>query len=92
MTATNPTLKHSLSQTFSEAEETWNLQQLYSDLTTAKQRYRASNRQRLTRTEKTHLRGLLCGYSPSEIAKELHRDCGGLRVDWSRGLYRYIES
>ena len=92
MTATNPTLKHSLSQTFSEAEETWNLEQLYSDLSTAKQRYRASNRQRLTRTEKTHLRGLLCGYSPAEIAAELHRDCGGLRVDWSRGLYRYIET
>ncbi|MEL7039788.1 MAG: ATP-binding protein, partial [Cyanobacteria bacterium J06592_8] len=34
----------------------------------------------------------LCDCSPSEIAAELHRDCNGLRVDWSRGLYRYIET
>jgi hypothetical protein len=91
MIATNLTVKRIPSQHFLEAGETWNLEQLYNDLTDAKRRYRASQRQRITKTEKTHLRGLLCGYSPAEIAAELHRDCGGLRVDWSRGLYRYIE-
>lgn len=88
----NSNLKSSISQKFYEAEETWNLEQLYTDLTIAKQQYRASSRQRLTCTEKAHLRGFLCDYSPSEIAAELHRDCNGLRVDWSRGLYRYIET
>ncbi|MGB3403001.1 MAG: ATP-binding protein [Microcoleaceae cyanobacterium] len=92
MTVTNPTVKPSFTDKFSEAENTWNIEQLYTDLTEAKRRYRASQRQKITKTEKTHLRGLLCGYSPAEIAAELHRDCGGLRVDWSRGLYRYIET
>ncbi|WP_392531871.1 hypothetical protein [Nostoc sp. C117] len=37
------------------------------------------------------MRGLLCGYSPSEIATAINREVRGLRVDLSRGLYRYIE-
>ncbi|MEA5537604.1 NB-ARC domain-containing protein [Limnoraphis robusta Tam1] len=81
----------SLGQKFLEAEDNWNLEQLYSDLTTAKQFHKNSEKQKLTKTEKTVLRGLLCGSSPSEIATALHRNCSGLRVDLSRGLYRYIE-
>ncbi|WP_413163347.1 NB-ARC domain-containing protein [Capilliphycus salinus ALCB114379] len=82
---------HSLGQKFLEAEDNWNLEQLYSDLTTAKQFHKNSEKQKLTKTEKIILRGLLCGLSPSEIATELHRNCSGLRVDLSRGLYRYVE-
>ncbi|MDZ8104528.1 MAG: hypothetical protein RM338_02725 [Nostoc sp. DedQUE12a] len=41
--------------------------------------------------EITCLRGLLCGYSPTEIAAAMNREVRGLRVDLSRGLYRYIE-
>ncbi|MEK0193997.1 NB-ARC domain-containing protein [Microcoleus anatoxicus] len=78
-------------QKFIEAEACWNLQQLYADLTSAKQDYTCSRKQRLTPLEKTYLRGLLCNYSPVEIAAALHRECAGIRVDLSRGLYRYIQ-
>ncbi|HBK98637.1 MAG TPA: hypothetical protein DD001_15600 [Microcoleaceae bacterium UBA10368] len=78
-------------QKFIEAEACWNLQQLYADLTAAKQDYTCSRKQRLTPLEKTYLRGLLCNYGPVEIAVALHRKCTGIRVDLSRGLYRYIE-
>ncbi|WP_228056236.1 NB-ARC domain-containing protein [Microcoleus sp. LEGE 07076] len=78
-------------QKFIEAEACWNLEQLYADLTAAKQEYATSRKQRLTPLEKTYLRGLLCNYSPLEIAAALHRKCTGIRVDLSRGLYRYIE-
>lgn len=78
-------------QKFIEAAACWNLEQLYADLTAAKQEYASSTKQRLTPLEKTYLRGLLCNYSPPEIATALHRECAGIRVDLSRGLYRYIE-
>ena len=51
-------------QKFIEAEACWNLQQLYADLTAAKQEYAISRNQQLTPLEKTYLRGLLCNYSP----------------------------
>ncbi len=78
-------------QKFIEAAAGWNLEQLYADLTAAKQEYASSRKQRLTPLEKTYLRGLLCNYSPVEIAAALHRECAGIRVDLSRGLYRYIQ-
>jgi hypothetical protein len=78
-------------QKFIEAAACWNLEQLYADLTAAKQEYASSRKQRLTPLEKTYLRGLLCNYSPPEIATALNRECAGIRVDLSRGLYRYIE-
>ncbi|MEG4808278.1 NB-ARC domain-containing protein [Microcoleus sp. F8-D3] len=78
-------------QKFIEAAACWNLEQLYADLTAAKQEYASSRKQRLTPLEKTYLRGLLCNYSPPEIAAALNRECAGIRVDLSRGLYRYIE-
>lgn len=81
----------SLGQKFLEAEDNWNLEQLYTDLTAAKQFHKNSEKQKLTNTEKAMLRGLLCGSSPAEIATALHRNCSGLRVDLSRGLYRYVE-
>ncbi|MBE9120232.1 hypothetical protein IQ269_05260 [Tychonema sp. LEGE 07199] len=82
---------HISEQKFIEAAACWNLEQLYADLTAAKQEYASSTKQRLTPLEKTYLRGLLCNYSPPEIATALHRECAGIRVDLSRGLYRYIE-
>ncbi|MEG4321062.1 MULTISPECIES: NB-ARC domain-containing protein [unclassified Microcoleus] len=78
-------------QKFIEAAACWNLEQLYADLTAAKQEYATSRKQRLTPLEKTYLRGLLCNYSPPEIATALNRECSGIRVDLSRGLYRYIQ-
>lgn len=79
-------------QKFLEAEADWNLAKLDLDLAIAKRQVRISRRSGwLSETEKACLRGLLCGYSPCEIATELNRDATGLRVDLSRGLYEYIQ-
>lgn len=67
---------------FDEAAH-WDLNRLYGDLATVKQR-------NLTSTEKICLNGLLRGTDPAQIAATLHRQPQGLRVDLSRGLYRYI--
>jgi len=80
------------SEKFPEAANSWNLSQLYTDLTAAKQQYTGSQKQQLTLLEQACLRGILCGQSPPEIAKVLQREIKGLRVDLSRGLYRYIET
>lgn len=69
---------------FSEAENIWNIDKLYSDLACAK----GSS---LTRREKEFLRGLLCGYTPAEICAKVNINANSLRVSLSRGLYRYIE-
>lgn len=76
---------------FQEAELSWDLEKLYAKLSEAKQ----SNTLRgakLTPVEKSILRGLLCGYSPKEIATHLHWTLSSLRVELTRGLYRYIET
>ncbi|RCJ28287.1 hypothetical protein A6S26_12185 [Nostoc sp. ATCC 43529] len=77
-------------QLFAQAENDWNIARLCQDLTSAKQQISGKPKQ-LTPLEITCLRGLLCGYSPSEIATAMNREVRGLRVDLSRGLYRYIE-
>ena len=69
---------------FTEAEKNWNLEKLYEDLRGKKQKV-------LTDTEKCHLRGLLCGYSPQEIAKERVIEVGTINDALSKTLYRYIE-
>ena len=79
------------SEKFPEAATCWNLSQLYTDLTAAKQQYTGSQKQQLTLLEQACLRGILCSQSPPQIAKVLQREIKGLRVDLSRGLYRYIE-
>jgi DNA-binding NarL/FixJ family response regulator len=76
---------------FAAAALNWNLDKLYEDITDAKQRQGIPRRKPITPTEKACLRGLLSGYTPSEIALQLNREPVGLRVDLSRGLYRYIE-
>jgi hypothetical protein len=70
---------------FSGVDQLWDLPRLYADLATIKQR-------KLTSTEQICLQGLLWGAAPSRIAEVLHRQHQGLRVDLSRGLYRYIAS
>jgi len=45
----------------------------------------------LTRIEKLHLRGLLCGYSPTDIAEILNRDVRGLEVNLCNKLYQYVK-
>jgi hypothetical protein len=80
-----------LEDKFIEAIAYWNLETLYVALESAKQQVYPGKCKKLTATEQACLRGLLCRYSPSEIARELHREPKGLRVELCRGLYRYIE-
>lgn len=75
---------------FAQAKNDWNLEKLYQDLAAAKTQF-AGKRKQLTPVEMACLRGLLCSYGPTEIAAELNREPRGLRVDLSRGLYRYVE-
>ena len=69
---------------FNEASNLWNLQTLYIDIGMAKNKS-------LTPMEKTHLRALLCGFSPSEIADRLGKSVKGVEVDLSNTLYQYVK-
>lgn len=77
---------NSLEEDFTEAARNWNLEKLYIDLATAKGKG-------LTPVEKKFLRGLLCGYSPAEIADKVYksRNSNAVRVYLSNGLYKYIQ-
>jgi len=70
---------------FPEAARDWDLETLYTDLASAKGK-------RLTPTEKQHLRGLLCGYSPAEIAETLSKNPKGIAVNFCNTLYQYVKS
>ncbi|HEY9661057.1 MAG TPA: NB-ARC domain-containing protein, partial [Allocoleopsis sp.] len=48
-------------------------------------------RPELTNVEKQHLRGLLCGYSPAEIAEKRFCSRRSVEVDLSNTIYRYVE-
>jgi hypothetical protein len=74
----------SADERFKQAEESWDLDRLYSDLTKIKGNL-------LTRTEKLHLRGLLCGYSPTTLAKKLHKSPRGIQADISNTVNRYVK-
>ena len=71
-------------QPFSEAAQYWDLKTLYADLASAKGRH-------LTPTEKQHLRGLLSGHSPGEIAEKLHKNASGVEVALCNTLYQYVK-
>lgn len=70
---------------FVRAANHWDLETLYADLASAKGK-------RLTPVEKLHLRGLLCGYSPAEIAEKLGKNTKGVETDLCATLYRYVKS
>ncbi|MBD0266215.1 MAG: NB-ARC domain-containing protein, partial [Tolypothrix sp. Co-bin9] len=78
--------ENTLEVEFKEASNNWNLEKLYIDLAAAKGKG-------LTPVEKKFLRGLLCGYSPSEIADQVYksRSSSAVRVYLSNGLYKYIQ-
>lgn len=80
------TLKQVQSGEFTEAAYNWKLEKLYVDLASAKNKG-------LTPVEKKILRGLLCGYSPGEIADIIYKSSSSssVRVYLSNGLYKYIE-
>jgi hypothetical protein len=70
---------------FAEAAKHWDLETLYADLASVKGK-------RLTPVEKLHLRGLLCGHSPAEIAEKLDKDAKGVQTDLCATLYKYVKS
>jgi len=69
---------------FREAGKEWDLKTLYQDLASAKGK-------RLTPMEKLHLRGLLCGHSPAEIAEKLEKTVKGVETDLCATVYRYVK-
>jgi len=70
---------------FTQAANQWDLETLYTDLASAKGK-------RLTPVEKLHLRGLLSGYSPAEIADKLHKSVKGVESEMCTTLYPHIKS
>jgi NB-ARC domain len=77
---------------FEQAADEWNLENLYVDLAVAKTKVSLSSRSRdLTEVEKLHLRGLLGGDSPPEIADKLFKQAQGVQVDLCKTIYRYVE-
>ncbi|WP_017721941.1 NB-ARC domain-containing protein [Kamptonema formosum] len=77
---------------FADASNHWDLQRLYADLASAKQEVASRPTRGLTAVEKLHLCGLLCGCSPAEIARRLHKDARGVEAELSATLYRYIKT
>lgn len=76
--------KKQIKEKFAEANQNWNLGKLYIDLASAKGK-------KLTPAEKQYLRGLLCGYSPHEMAEQLSVTNNSVRNYLCKRLYRYIE-
>jgi hypothetical protein len=76
---------------FEQATTEWNLEQLYLDLSNAKEQVFPHKKTGLTSTEKLHIQGLLCGNSPTEIANLLVIKPQGLNVALSNTIYRYVE-
>jgi len=70
---------------FTQAANHWDLETLYTDLASAKGK-------RLTPVEKLHLRGLLCGCSPGEMAEKLGKDVKGVESDLCASVYKYVKS
>ena len=77
---------------FAEARSDWNLERLYAELADAKRQVAPHAKPGLTSTEKERLRGLLCGFSPAEIAKQQFKQARTVEVALSQTLYRYVET
>ncbi|BAY62371.1 WD-40 repeat-containing protein [Calothrix brevissima NIES-22] len=76
---------------FIQAQVNWDLERLYDDLESIKEKYFSKQRSILTERQKCYLRALLCKYSPHQIAQELGIKVTTLNVALSDDLYRYIE-
>ena len=83
--------QNSPEEQFLLAANDWALERLYKDLADAKRQVASHKQKELTKVEKLHLRGLLCYYSPSDIATKLYKKEEGLRADLSETVYRYVK-
>ncbi len=70
---------------FDEAKQYWDLERLYLDLAEAKGKA-------LTKLEKLHLRGLLSGLSPNDIAQKRHKTVKAMEVNLCKTLYQYVKT
>ncbi|MCC3442409.1 MAG: DNA-binding response regulator [Microcoleus sp. PH2017_29_MFU_D_A] len=76
---------------FADAANNWDLERLYKAMAEAKWQVSPRARKGLTEREKLFLRGLLCGYSPAEIANQVHQSRKGVEVYVSKTLYQYFK-
>jgi tetratricopeptide (TPR) repeat protein len=83
--------QYSPAEEFILAANDWELERLYKDLANAKREVAPHKERELTEVEKRHLRGLLSGCSPRDIAKKLQKDYPGLRTDLSNTVYMYVK-
>ncbi len=75
---------------FAEAANNWDLERLYQALAEAKKQVVPHARKGLTEREKLFLRGVLCGYSPAEMARKLVQSPKGVEVYMCKTLYQYL--
>jgi multidrug efflux pump subunit AcrA (membrane-fusion protein) len=75
---------------FWKAAETWDLKRLYEKIESTKQHQ--PGEKQLTCLEKTVLRGLLCDYSPEQIANHLAGESYGLIVNLTWRLHKCIQT
>jgi hypothetical protein len=73
-----------MNKQFVEAQNTFDLERLYTDLAAVKGKS-------LTANEKVYLRGLLCGYSPAAMADKLNKAKNTVTVDLSSTIYQYLK-
>ncbi|NJM59889.1 MAG: DNA-binding response regulator [Oscillatoriales cyanobacterium RU_3_3] len=76
---------------FAEAAKHWDLERLYQAFAEAKRQISPKSRRGLTDTEKLYLRGLLSGYSPAEIARQLFQTSKSAEVYLCKTLYQYFK-
>ncbi len=77
-------------QLFTEAEQIWNLPAIYAEIESTKQQL--FGEKQLTSLQKTILRGLLCNYSPQEIANRLPGSVEELVVNLTWTLHRCVQT
>jgi hypothetical protein len=76
---------------FPEAQYYWDLEKIYDRFSQVKQEIAPNSRKGLNPTERLYLRGLLCGYTPTEIARNLVKSPKGVEVYLCKTLYRYFK-
>jgi len=76
---------------FLEAQYYWDLEKIYDRFSQVKQEIAPNSRKGLNATERLYLRGLLCGYTPTEIARNLVKSPKGVEVYLCKTLYKYFK-
>ena len=76
---------------FPEAQYYWDMEKIYDRFSQVKQEVAPNSRRGLNPTEKLYLRGLLCGHTPTEIARNLVKSPKGVEVYLCKTLYKYFK-